>query len=180
MSREALQKLQQHLGEKVLEVHHHRGDETATIEADALHETCVWLKETPGLEFDMLTDLTVVDYLEQGKKPRFQVVYHLYSVGRKHRLRLKVGVEETDPEVDTVSDLWRNANWCEREAWDLYGLRFRGHPELRRILLYEEFEGHPLRKDYPKAKRQPRVRRPRKEIEAVVLGRGIGNKRSLI
>lgn len=180
MSQEVLQKLQQHLGEKVLEVHAHRGDETATIETNALHGTCLWLKETSGIEFDMLTDLTVVDYLEQGKTPRFEVVYHLYSVTRKHRLRLKVGVQEADPEVDSVSDIWGNANWCEREAWDLYGLRFRGHPELRRILLYEEFEGHPLRKDYRKDKRQPLLRRPRKELEAVVLGRGVGNKRSLI
>ncbi|MBW2732939.1 MAG: NADH-quinone oxidoreductase subunit C [Deltaproteobacteria bacterium] len=180
MSQEVLQKLQQHLGENVLEVHDHRGDETATIEAKTLHDTCRWLKKTAGLEFDMLVDLTVVDYLEQGRTPRFEVVYHLYSIAQKHRLRLKVGIETDTPEVDTVSDLWRNANWCEREAWDLYGISFRNHPELRRILLYEEFEGHPLRKDYPKAKRQPLVRRPREEFEAVVRGSGIGNKRTLI
>lgn len=169
-----------HLGDAVLATHDHRGDETAVISADKLHETVQWLRDTAGLDFDMLTDLTAVDGLEQGKTPRFEVVYHFYSVDRGHRLRLKVGVEESDPEIDTISDLYANANWCEREVWDLYGISFRNHPDPRRILLYEEFVGHPLRKDYRKDYRQPLVRRPREELEQIVLGRGIGNKRSLI
>jgi NADH-quinone oxidoreductase subunit C len=88
---------------------------------------------------------------------RFLVVYHLFSLPLKHRLRLQVPVEETDAEVDSVTSLWASADWLEREAWDMFGIRFRGHPNLKRILMYEEFVGHPLRKDYPVNKRQPLV-----------------------
>jgi NADH-quinone oxidoreductase subunit C len=88
---------------------------------------------------------------------RFAVVYHFYSVSHKHRLRLAVPVEETDAQVDSLSSLWPAANWLEREVWDMFGIIFRNHPDLRRILLYEEFQGHPLRKDYPVKKRQPLI-----------------------
>ena len=180
MSLEVLHQLNEKLGGQLVASHSHRGDETAVVTREALRETLLWLKQSPALAFDMLVDLTAVDHLEQGQSPRFEVVYHLYSVTKRHRLRVKVGVCASDPIVPSVSDLWGNANWCEREVWDLYGIRFENHPDMRRILLYEEFEGHPLRKDYPKEKRQPLVRRPRKELEQVVLGRGIGNKRSLV
>jgi NADH-quinone oxidoreductase subunit C len=103
----------------------------------------------------MLTDLTVVDLL--GEEPRFEVVYHLYSVAKNQRVRLKVRVSEGESAVASATSLYPSANWMEREAFDLYGIRFEGHPDLRRILLYEEFEGHPLRKDYPKTKRQPLI-----------------------
>jgi NADH-quinone oxidoreductase subunit C len=86
---------------------------------------------------------------------RFAVVYHFYSLKHKHRLRLVVPVEESDPELDSLTSLWAGANWLEREIWDMYGIRFSGHPDLKRILMYEEFKGHPLRKDYPINKRQP-------------------------
>ena len=88
---------------------------------------------------------------------RFAVVYHFYSTAHKHRLRLVVPLEETDAELDSLTSLWPGANWLEREVWDMFGIRFRGHPELKRILMYEEFEGHPLRKDYPVKKRQPLI-----------------------
>ena len=89
---------------------------------------------------------------------RFTVVYHFYSMAKKHRLRLQVPVEdETSPEVDSLTSLWPGANWLEREVWDMFGIVFRGHPDLKRILMYEEFEGHPLRKDYPVSKRQPLI-----------------------
>jgi NADH-quinone oxidoreductase subunit C len=88
---------------------------------------------------------------------RFLVVYHLFSLPLKHRLRLQVPVEETDTEVDSVTSLWGAADWLEREVWDMFGIRFRGHPNLKRILMYEEFVGHPLRKDYPVNKRQPLI-----------------------
>jgi NADH-quinone oxidoreductase subunit C len=88
---------------------------------------------------------------------RFVVVYHLFSLPLKHRLRLEVAVDEDDPEVDSVSSLWTGADWLEREVWDMFGIRFRGHPNLKRILMYEEFVGHPLRKDYPVNKRQPLI-----------------------
>ena len=103
----------------------------------------------------MLTDLTCVDYL--GETPRFEMVYHLYSLAKNHRLRIKARVPEDPCEIDTLCPLWPSANWMEREVWDLYGVRFTGHPDLRRLLLYEEFQGHPLRKDYPKERRQPLV-----------------------
>ena len=86
---------------------------------------------------------------------RFDVVYHLYSSTHNHRLRLRVPVTVDDPVVDSVTEIWRAANWYEREVWDMFGIRFRGHPDLRRILLYESFHGHPLRKDYRINKRQP-------------------------
>ena len=90
-------------------------------------------------------------------KARFAVVYHFYSTDHKHRLRLVVPVEESEAELDSLTPLWSAADWLEREVWDMYGIRFSGHPNLKRILMYEEFEGYPLRKDYPVDKRQPLI-----------------------
>ena len=102
----------------------------AVVSRKAIRAICRWLKETDDLQFDMLTDLTAVDYL--GRSPRFEVVYQLYSVALKHRLRLKTAVPAEEATIDTVSDIWRVANWLEREVWDLYGIRFNGHPDMRR------------------------------------------------
>jgi NADH-quinone oxidoreductase subunit C len=88
---------------------------------------------------------------------RFAVVYHFFSLTHKHRLRVEVLLEDSDPEVDSLTSLWAGAGWLEREAWDMFGIRFRGHPNLKRILMYEEFTGHPLRKDYPVNRRQPLI-----------------------
>jgi NADH-quinone oxidoreductase subunit C len=115
------------------------------------------LKEDPQLDFNFLVDLTAVDYLDK-RTPRFEVVYHLYSLSKNHRLRVKIPVAGEDPVVDSLTPLWKGANWLEREVWDMFGIRFRGHPDLRRILLYEQFEGYPLRKDYPVNYRQPLVK----------------------
>ena len=90
-------------------------------------------------------------------KARFAVVYHFYSLKHKHRVRVVVPVEEAEAELDSLASLWAGANWLEREVWDMFGIRFQGHPDLKRILMYEEFEGHPLRKDYPVNKRQPLI-----------------------
>ena len=90
-------------------------------------------------------------------KERFAVIYHFYSMQHKHRLRLVVPLEESSPELASLTSLWAGANWLEREVWDMFGIHFSGHPDLKRILMYEEFEGHPLRKDYPVAKRQPLI-----------------------
>ena len=92
-----------------------------------------------------------------GPEQRFEVVYHLYSLARNLRVRLKVPVAAAYPAVDSVADVWPSANWFEREVWDMFGVRFTGHPNLTRILMYEPFEGHPLRKDYPVYKRQPLI-----------------------
>ena len=114
-----------------------------------------FLKNDPRLQFDMLADITAVDYL--GRKPRFDVVYHLVSLPLGQRLRIKVRPDDAEPAVDSLAPLWDSANWLEREVWDMFGIRFIGHPDLKRILLYEEFQGHPLRKDYPIRKRQPLI-----------------------
>jgi len=132
-----------------------RGDATAIVKSDSLKEVCAFLRDDPELAFDMLLDVTAVDYL--GRAPRFEVVYHLYSVKKNHRLRLKVALEEKDLRVPSLTPLWVGANWLERETYDMYGVQFEGHPDLRRIYLYEEFQGHPLRKDYPKERRQPLI-----------------------
>ncbi len=142
-------------GGAVEATHARLGDVTATVTKDQLVAVMRFLRDDPELAFDMLTDVTCVDYL--GETPRFEMVYHLYSLARNHRLRIKARVAEDACEIDTLCPLWESANWMEREVWDLYGLRFTGHPDLRRILLYEEFDGHPLRKDYPKERRQPLI-----------------------
>ena len=172
MSRLALERLKERFGGAVLATASAHGDEMATVERASIKEILRFLRDDGETAFDFLSDLTAVDYLAfppGGREPRFEVVYQLYSTSRKHRLRVKAGVpdeaEPTDgsaagaPWIDSVVELWPGADWLEREVWDLYGIRFRGHPDLRRILMYEEFVGHPLRKDYPKEKRQPLVRR---------------------
>jgi NADH-quinone oxidoreductase subunit C len=151
----ALRALVDAMPDAVRETHAHCGDATALVDAAKILDVMRFLRDTPELEFDMLTDVTAVDYL--GQQPRFEMVYHLYSLGKNRRLRVKARVPEQPAEIDTLSELWSSANWMEREVYDMYGIRFKGHPDLRRLLLYEEFEGHPLRKDYPKEKRQPLV-----------------------
>jgi len=148
-----LRRLADAFGSAIIATDDFRGDATAIVDRGALIAMCRFLRDDPDASFDLLVDVTAVDYL--GRSPRFEIVYHLYSVEKNHRLRLKVPVEESDPSVASVVDVWPGANWLERETWDLYGIRFDGHPGLKRIYLYEEFEGHPLRKDYPKERRQP-------------------------
>jgi len=101
--------------------------------------------------------LTTAPWPGPATTARFEVVYHFFSLPLKHRVRLKVPVEESKPEVDSLTPLWPGANWFEREVWDMFGIHFRGHPSLKRILMYEEFTGHPLRKDYPVKRRQPLI-----------------------
>jgi NADH-quinone oxidoreductase subunit C len=150
-----LRRLLDHHAGAVRATHAKLGDATALVDKGRLVEVMRFLRDDPELRFEMLTDLTCVDYL--GETPRFEMVYHLYSVAKNHRLRIKARVPEEACEIDTLCPLWASANWMEREVWDLYGVRFTGHPDLRRLLLYEEFQGHPLRKDYPKERRQPLV-----------------------
>jgi NADH-quinone oxidoreductase subunit C len=140
-------------GESLLETHEHVGDATVVIDREAAPAFFQALLQRPELAFNFLMDVTAVDFL--GRSPRFEVVYHLYSSTNNDRLRVKIRVPEQDAWVHSLVSLWKSANWLEREAWDMFGIRFVGHPDLRRILLYEEFVGHPLRKDYPFDKRQP-------------------------
>ena len=153
-------RLRERWGDRILATHDYRGDHTAVFGREAIVPALTFCRDDAALAFDMLVDLTAVDYSRfPGREdgPRFEVVYHLYSVAHNHRVRLKVPVEQDDSVVPTASGLWPIANWQEREVWDMFGIRFDGHPDLRRLLMYEEFEGHPLRKDYPINRRQPLI-----------------------
>jgi NADH-quinone oxidoreductase subunit C len=122
------------------------GDWTLIVDRSRLTEVALWLRDTPGAEFDFCSDVTATDW--PPRAPRFDVVYSLYSVARRHRVRLKVRTGEADG-VSSVSAVWPAANWLEREVFDMFGIRFDGHPDLRRILMPEDWQGHPERKDYP-------------------------------
>lgn len=156
-----------------------QGDLIAEVPVGDVHEVLFRLREAEGLEFDFLSDLFGIDnselYAKEAEKkkkakkkaegeseeevveesegipepPRFEVVYLLLSLKYNHRLELKVRVPEGDPVVDSVIDIWRAADWPEREVYDMFGIRFNGHPNLKRLLMWDEFEGYPLRKDYP-------------------------------
>jgi NADH-quinone oxidoreductase subunit C len=119
---------------------------TVYVPADRLVDTCLALRDTPSLGFNVLVEVTAADYLPRD--PRFEVVYHLLSIPNRARLRLKVRTNAGDA-VPTVQGVWLAAGWPEREVWDMFGIVFDGHPDLRRLLMPEEWEGHPARKDYP-------------------------------
>jgi NADH-quinone oxidoreductase subunit C len=146
-------------GEKLTPLPKHAWEYGTTVGLKREHATEVFsrLKEQPQFQFNMLIDITAVDWLDR-REPRFDVVYQLLSLSHLHRLCVKIAVDEDKPEVDSVRPLWPAANFLEREVWDMYGISFAGHGDLRRILLYDEFVGHPLRKDYPLRGKQPRVK----------------------
>lgn len=130
------------------------GEAVLVVRADRLQGLMEGLKSAPFL-YRMLLDITCVDYTPAGNG--FEMVYHLYSLERNTRLRVKAALSGNEPAVASLAGLWKNAEWLEREVFDMFGVRFEGHPYLRRILLYDEFEGHPLRKNYPWRKEQPRI-----------------------
>jgi NADH-quinone oxidoreductase subunit C len=131
----------------VEEVTEFRGDLTVRIRKADIVPVCTFLRDEPGLVFDMLIDLCGIDmYRPTG---RFEVLYNLYSLQNKAYVRLKVTVDAEDPVVDSVTGVWSGANWHERETYDMFGIRFHGHPDLRRLYMPEEFEYYPLRKDFP-------------------------------
>jgi NADH-quinone oxidoreductase subunit C len=117
------------------------------IERSALREACGLLRDDTNCPFNFLSDVTCVDWYPT--QPRFEVIYHLFSISNKERVRLKVRLNGEAPAVESVTSVWPAANYFEREVFDLFGVRFTGHPYLRRLLMPEEWEGHPLRKDYP-------------------------------
>ena len=124
-----------------------RGELSIYIRRDAIREACAILRDDPELQFNFFSDLTCVDWYPSD--PRFEVVYHLFSIPNKFRVRLKVKLGGDDPSVPSITPVWPAANYFEREVFDLFGIRFEGHPYLRRIMMPENWEGHPLRKDYP-------------------------------
>ncbi|MDO8462086.1 MAG: NADH-quinone oxidoreductase subunit C [Deltaproteobacteria bacterium] len=128
------------------------GDLTIVVSREKISEVLRFLRDAEGYRFDLLVDLSAVDF--PNREERFEVIYHLYSTSENHRLRVKVRLPFEEPMIDSATDLWKAANWYEREVYDMFGIRFNGHPNLKRLLLPDGFEGHPLRKDYPMGKRQ--------------------------
>jgi NADH-quinone oxidoreductase subunit C len=140
---------------KIMEGSTVHGITTAVLHRDDAPTVFPELHDNPIFAFNLLSDLTAVDLL--GQEPRFEIVYQLYSITLNRRLQVKIRVPEDEAWAHTVSSVWKSGNWLEREIWDMFGITFKGHPDMRRILMYEEFRGHPLRKDYPVSKRQPIV-----------------------
>jgi NADH-quinone oxidoreductase subunit C len=156
MSKALLELVKQSFPDAVVESHSNLGDDTLVLTPSRWKAVARFLRDDARADMNMLTDLTAVDFPD--REPRFEVVAHFYSLNLGHRLRLKARVGDRDGEtveLDTLTDLWASANWLERECFDMFGVTFIGHPDLRRILLYPEFEGHPLRKDYPAERIQP-------------------------
>ena len=145
---EIAEKIKEVFPEEVLTVSEFRGQVSVSLRKNRIRDIARYLHDDPDLYFDYLIDVCGVDYLGKKEK-RFEVVYHLFSIKHRHALRLKAEVSESNPAIDSVTPVWVGANWHERETFDLYGIKFNGHPDLRRILLPEDWEGHPLRKDYP-------------------------------
>jgi NADH-quinone oxidoreductase subunit C len=147
------------------------GGAWGVVQAEHLRQVMAHLKDDPHLDFKLFLSIDAVDRLQlPDPDPRFEVVYFLYSVSRNEHVRLKVRVPEKAPEVPSITSIFQGADWWERFVWDFYGIRFAGHPDLRRILMYEEFKGHPLRKDYPLRERQPLV--PERPIRDIFRGPG--------
>jgi NADH-quinone oxidoreductase subunit C len=143
----AVGKLQERFGKAVLEVHEFRGQTTVVLQGDVLNDACTLLRDDPELSFGYLAALTAVDYWP--KEPRFHVVYQLYSHDHAQFLGLRVPVNGEDPHTPSLEPVFVNANWHERELYDMFGIQFDGSSDMRRILMPLDWEGHPLRKDYP-------------------------------
>jgi NADH-quinone oxidoreductase subunit C len=172
-TRADISRIQQQLGPVVLEMLQAQGDDVLILDRAGLRGSFRRLRDDNELDFDFLSDITAVDYWRK-QEPRFEVVYQILSRSRRRRLRVRVPVPENDPAVESLTPLWRGAGFLEREVWDLFGIRFVDHPDLRRILLYEEFVGHPLRKDYPVNLVQPRV--PEREVDGTFVDERSRNK----
>jgi NADH-quinone oxidoreductase subunit C len=168
-----LTRIRERLGPTVIDTQIAQGDDIVFLDRAGLRASFGVLKEDGGLGYDFLSDITAVDYW-QKKAPRFEVVYQLISLAQRRRLRVRVPVPENDPSVESLTPLWRGANFLEREVWDLFGICFIDHPDLRRVLLYEEFQGFPLRKDYPVNLCQPRV--PERKVEGTFVDERSQNK----
>ncbi|MEE9225879.1 MAG: NADH-quinone oxidoreductase subunit C [Bacteroidota bacterium] len=147
MREKILEKLQPNFNDSILMTDEFRGDLTVTVKKDDIVRVCKFLLDDEDLRFDSLRDIVGIDMYRPEN--RFEVVYNLYSLKNNYRLFLKVLVDEQDLRVPTVVGVWAGANWLEREAFDMFGIVFEGHPDLRRIYMPEEFEYYPLRKDFP-------------------------------
>jgi NADH-quinone oxidoreductase subunit C len=157
-----LDALAQALPDAVLSAEVSLGDAVAVIRPDSLAAVAAFLRGAP-LSLDMLLDLTCVHRPDRAEA--FEMVYHFLSLATNARLRVKAGLPAENPTIASLTGMWKNASWLEREVYDMFGVRFEGHPDLRRLLLYDGFEGYPLRKDYPLRKRQPRIPLRKPETE---------------
>ncbi len=142
-------KLSEKFGEQLESVTTAHGEVTVQVHREAIVPVCTLLRDDPDFRFDLLSYATAVDMSALGRTPRFQMAYNLYSIPLKHRVRVKAGIPEEDPRIDTVEGVWKTANWLERETFDMFGIIFEGHTDLRRILMPEDWIGHPLRKEFP-------------------------------
>lgn len=157
MAQKVLDALTKKFGGAIEETRSDLGDEVAYVKREKLVEVATWLRDEPAMGFDAPVFCTCIDNI--GEEPRFELCYQLRSTQHKHRLRLKIRLGEEDVKSPSLAGVWPGMDWLERETYDMYGIQFTGHPDLRRIYMYEEFVDYPLRKDYPKEKRQPLVRR---------------------
>lgn len=164
MSQAVVDRLCAHFGERILETRDAFGEHDVRVAVDDWVEVAKFLREDEELQMDHFIDLTAIDYPER-RSARFDVTLMTRSSVNGQRIRIRTRVDEGQ-KPGTVSQIWRGANWAEREVWDMFGIEFDGHPDMRRILLYEEFVGHPLRKDYPIDKAQPLV--PYREVEGEI------------
>ena len=151
-----LDKIKAQFNEAILEAFEAKDMPVVVCQRDSTFALLKFLRYDSDFDFNLLTDLTAVDYLKYPQKQpkRYAVVYHLYSLEKKHRLRVKVSLGSDSLTIESVIPLWKTANWLEREVYDMYGIHFENHPNLKRILNHIEFVGHPLRKDYPIQRRQ--------------------------
>lgn len=167
MSQRVLARLTTRFGQRILAVDSFRGDDEALVAPEDWLEVARYLRDDPECAMNHFIDITAVDYPEREPEvPRFDVLLFVRSLAKNQRIRLKTRVRDAQ-ELDSLVPLWEGANWTEREVYDMFGVRFRNHPDLRRILMYEEFVGYPLRKDYPIGKTQPLI--PYREVPAAKL-----------
>ena len=143
-----VRRVQESFAAGVVQVTEWRGDVAVTVARDRVREVAQFLRDEPGMDFDYVVHVSSVDWPDDEE--RFEVVWEFYSIRKRHRIRLKTRVSESDCVVDSLSDLWKGADFMEREVYDMMGIRFRNHPDLRRILMPDDYtEGYPLRKDFP-------------------------------
>lgn len=144
-----IEKLKSRFGADILKTEVFRNQLSVVVKRDNILNVMRLLKDDAELAYDFLVDLTAVDYLKMEKSPRFEVVYNLRSMKHNRRVRIKVPVPENDCKTESVCGIWKTANWMEREAYEMYGIKFENHPDLRKLLMPETYEYYPLRKDYP-------------------------------
>ncbi|MBT4374387.1 MAG: NADH-quinone oxidoreductase subunit C [Nitrospina sp.] len=148
-SEEIVEKIKTDQGKAINSSEVNLGDSVIFVGAERIHDIAEYLKNDPDLDFDYLSNITGTDYLNEEREPRFEVVYELHSIEKNHSIRIRVGLDEEDPTIPTVSDLWKGALYPERELFDMFGFNIKGHSNLSRLIMPEEWEGNPLRKDYP-------------------------------